>query len=158
MLGPMSSLTLDHVAIPVRDAARSRQFYEDVLGLPLVDAMSGDDWEGVPWLLMFFALQDGGQLALGCFRGARWQPEQGLPSDARHYALRTADLAPWRARLARAGAAFREEDHGAKLSLFVSDPDGTVLEITAPARPELPDESGASSRANAERVVAAWLK
>ena len=153
----MSGLTLDHVAIPVRDAARSRRFYEDVLGLPLVDAMSGDDWEGVPWLLMIFALGDGRQLALGCFRGARWRAEQGLPSDARHYALGSADLAPWRARLESAGVAFREEDHGAQTSLFVADPDGTVLEITAPATPDLPGKRS-GSRASAQRVVAEWVK
>ena len=154
----MSSLTLDHVAIPVRDAARSRRFYEDVLGLPLVDALSGDDWEGVPWLLMFFALKDGGQLALSCFRGAKWQLEQGLPSDARHYALGTDDLEPWRARLARAHIEFREEDHGAQTSLFVSDPDGTVLEITAPTTPGPRAKRAEKSRASVERVVTDWLK
>jgi catechol 2,3-dioxygenase-like lactoylglutathione lyase family enzyme len=154
----MSSLTLDHVAIPVRDAARSRRFYQEVLGVPLVDAMSGDDWEGVPWLLMFFDLEDGGQLALSCFRGASWQLEKGLPSDARHYALRSADLAPWRARLARAGVAFREEDHGANLSLYLVDPDGTVLEITAPRAPDSQERRSARSTADVERVVAAWLE
>ena len=153
----MSTLTLDHVAIPVRDAARSRRFYEDVLGLPLVDALSGDDWEGVPWLLMFFALGDARQLALTCFRGAKWRSEAGLPADARHYALGTAELASWRARLRAAGVEFREEDHGAQASLFVADPDGTILEITAPPTPELRSERGARSPADAERVLAEWL-
>jgi glyoxylase I family protein len=152
----MSSLTLDHVAIPVADAARSRRFYEDVLGLPLVDAMSGDDWEGRPWLLMFFGLGDGRQLALCCVRGAKWQGERGLPSDARHYALATEALEPWRTRLRSARVDFREEDHGAQHSLFVADPDGTMLEITAPATPELPRKS--SARRSAERVVAEWVK
>src|SRR5262245_53339874 len=150
----MSSLTLDHVAIPVRDAARSRRFYEDVLGLPLVDAMSGADWEGMPWLLMFFALDDARQLALSCFRGARWQAEQGLPSDARHYALGARDLEPWRARLSAAGIAFREEDHGPQASILFADPDGTILEITSPATPEL---KGSGSRSDAEKVLADWL-
>jgi catechol 2,3-dioxygenase-like lactoylglutathione lyase family enzyme len=151
----MSSLTLDHVAIPVRDAARSRRFYEDVLGLSLVDAMSGDDWEGRSWLLMFFALADGRRLALGCFRGASWDVERGLPSDARHYAFGAADLAPWRARLASRGVEFREEDHGVQQSIFVADPDGTVLEITAPATTEV---GGDHSAADAGRVIRAWLE
>jgi glyoxylase I family protein len=150
-------LTLDHVAIPVRDAERSRQFYERVLGLPLVDAMSGDDWEGRPWLLMFFALGDSRQLALASFRGEAPQSERGLPSDARHYALGTRDLEPWRERLRAAGVAYREEDHGAQQSLFVADPDGTVLEITSPPTPEL-QASDARQRSHVDQVLAAWSK
>jgi len=150
----MSGLTLDHVAIPVRDAARSRRFYEEVLGLPLVHAMSGADWDGLPWLLMFFALDDARQLALSCFRGARWQVEQCLPPDARHYALGARDLEPWRARLSAAGIAFREEDHGPQASILFADPDGTIIEITGPATPEL-KRSGSPS--DAEKVLAAWV-
>ena len=39
-------LSLDHVVFPVRDAETSLKFYSDVLGLPVVEALSGDDANG----------------------------------------------------------------------------------------------------------------
>ena len=39
-------LCLDHVVVPVRDAREARVFYRDRLGLPLVAALSGNDWGG----------------------------------------------------------------------------------------------------------------
>ncbi len=130
-------LRADHVAIAVFDAAASYRFYRGVLELPLVDALSGDDWGGRPWLMMIFALSDGRQLALCALRGAACVPD-GLPQDVRHVALSTAkpsDLARWRARLRRHGVAFHEEDHGLQRSLYFSDPNGVTLEITAPPSP-----------------------
>jgi catechol 2,3-dioxygenase-like lactoylglutathione lyase family enzyme len=41
-------LQLDHVALPIREVEASQRFYSEVLGLPLVEALSGDDWEGCP--------------------------------------------------------------------------------------------------------------
>jgi catechol 2,3-dioxygenase-like lactoylglutathione lyase family enzyme len=128
----MTYLSFDHAAIPIADVAASRTFYEDVLGLSLHDAMSGGDWGGHPWLLMFYRLNDGRLLALAHFDGARHEHEKGLPADGRHYALATPDLAPWRERLAGHGIEPVEEDHGPQRSLFIRAPEGTAWEITSP--------------------------
>jgi catechol 2,3-dioxygenase-like lactoylglutathione lyase family enzyme len=54
--GVMSALRFDHIAIPVGDAASARELFGDILGLPLVAAYSGDDWDGAPWLMMIYGL------------------------------------------------------------------------------------------------------
>lgn len=43
-------LALDHVALPMLDPVATRTFYSEVLGLTLVEALSGDDWGGRAWL------------------------------------------------------------------------------------------------------------
>jgi hypothetical protein len=148
-------LAIDHVALPVDDAAAARRFYGEVLGLALVEALSGDDWDGSPWLMMIYADADGRQLALCAHRGYRHGKER-VPTDARHYALATAaadELEEWKRRLREAGVDFREEDHGAQRSIYFADPSGNTLEITTPSarRP-----TRGSERAAAE--VERWLK
>ena len=80
-------LRLDHLALPVYDAARTLHFYTEVLQLPLVDALSGDDWGGKPWLMMFFGTGSGQLLALSALAGAQPPRPDGLPADVRHYAF-----------------------------------------------------------------------
>ena len=128
-------LTLDHVVFPVRDADATLAFYGDVLGLPLTQALTGDDWGGYPWLMMIFGLGEDRELVTVQLRGAPWPDYAGLPVDVRHYALaaaREADLDDWRVRLERAGVAFWEERHGEQRSIYFPDPDGVILEITWP--------------------------
>jgi glyoxylase I family protein len=148
-------LKLDHVVFPVRDAGLSLAFYRDVVGLPLIEAHEGEDWGDYPWLMMIFALPGGGEIVLVELRDAPAPDYGDLPKDARHYAMATgavADLADWRDRLRSAGVRFWEEDHGAQQSIYFEDPDGVVLEITAPpSRPQL----GTGDRA--EGVVRRWL-
>jgi catechol 2,3-dioxygenase-like lactoylglutathione lyase family enzyme len=151
----MTGLTLDHVAIPVRDAARSRTFYEGALGLPLVSAMSGDDWEGRAWILMFFGLADGRQLALSSFGGPPMEGERGWPADGRHYAFGAAELETWRARLTAARVEYREENHGPQQSLFLEDPDGTILEITCPPT-SVAYPTSDSVAGDADHIVRDW--
>ena len=148
-------LRLDHVVFPVRDAGASLAFYRDIVGLPLIDAHEGDDWGAYPWLMMIFAVPGGGEIVLVELRGAPAPDYGDLPTDARHYAMATdtvADLARWRATLRTAGVRFWEEDHGGQQSIYFADPDGVVLEITAP--PSRPDIK-ASERAAG--VVRRWL-
>ncbi|HEY9235315.1 MAG TPA: VOC family protein, partial [Phenylobacterium sp.] len=141
-------LRLDHVVFPVQDAGRSLDFYRDVLGLTLAEAHEGDDWNSYPWLMMVFALPDGRELVLVELKGAPAPSYQGLPRDARHYALAVedgAELDGWRGRLRAAGLRFWEEDHGVQQSLYLEDPDGVVIEITAP--PSRADPHSAQSAA-----------
>jgi catechol 2,3-dioxygenase-like lactoylglutathione lyase family enzyme len=154
---PDTPLRFDHLALPVYDAARTYHFYSEVLQLPLVDALSGDDWGGKPWLMMFFGTDSGQLLALCALYGARPPRPDGLPSDVRHYAFSVASGAEqqeWKARLRRHGIAFSEEDHGTQHSVYFSDPNGIVLEVTTPAStPELQPAAHAAQRV--QRWIAA---
>lgn len=128
-------LRLDHVALPAFEAAATWRFYAETLQLPLLEAFNGDDWGGRAWLMMIFGLGDGRRLALTVLRGASRAADH-LPSDLQHIALAVETpegLVQWRARLQDAGIALTEEDHGAQQSIYFSDPNGNVLEITAPA-------------------------
>jgi catechol 2,3-dioxygenase-like lactoylglutathione lyase family enzyme len=146
-------MRLDHIVIPVFDAEAALSFYADTLGLPLVDAFDGDDWGGFPWLMLTFALADGRHLVLVALRGAADPGRGAVPADARHYAfsVEPADLDAWRARLTAADVAFWEESHGPHASLYFPDPDGTILEITAPPThtPHGPPDPEALARAKA---------
>jgi catechol 2,3-dioxygenase-like lactoylglutathione lyase family enzyme len=128
-------LTLDHVVLPVRDAGASLSFYTGVMGLPLIAAHSGDDWDGYPWLMMIFGLSGKQELVAVALRGAPAPDYRGVPIDARHYALAAdapAALDDWRARLKAAHVDFWEEAHGDQASLYFPDPDGVIFEITWP--------------------------
>jgi catechol 2,3-dioxygenase-like lactoylglutathione lyase family enzyme len=129
-------LILDHVVFPVRDAKATLAFYTEVLGLPLVEAFSGDDWDGYPWLMMIFGLGGKQELVTVALRGAPSPDYRGVPVDARHYALvaeSEAALDGWRSRLKAAGVDHWEEAHGEQSSIYFPDPDGVILEVTWPA-------------------------
>ncbi len=128
-------LTLDHVVFPVQDAEKTLAFYGELLGLPLVQTLAGDDWGGYPWLMMIFGLGEDRELVTVALRGAPEPSFAGLPPDARHYALAAggaAEVAAWRERLSAAGVTFWEEQHGEQMSIYFPDPDGVILEITWP--------------------------
>jgi catechol 2,3-dioxygenase-like lactoylglutathione lyase family enzyme len=152
---PPPPLRLDHVAFPVLDAERSFRFYSEVLGLPLVSSLEGDDWHGRPWLMMMFALGDDREIVLVARRGAPRPMDDGVPKDMRHLAFAVATLeeqAAWHRRVQEHGIEVRVEDHGTQHSIYFDDPDGTVLEITTP-----PSEMVMTRDPKAEAVVRAWL-
>jgi len=129
-------LKLDHVVFPVRDAGRTLAFYRETLGLPLIAAHTGDDWDGHPWLMMVFGLGGGQEIVTVALEGSPVPDYRGVPIDARHYALAVPDAAEfeaWRTKLAAAGVESWEERHGEQQSIYFADPDGVILEITWPA-------------------------
>lgn len=150
-----AALRFDHLALPVYDAGQTYRFYSEVLKLPLVDALSGDDWGGKPWLMMFFGA--GAQLiALCALRGARPAPRDDLPDDVRHYAFSVASRAEqrqWMARLEAHGVQYTEEDHGRQHSIYFRDPNGIMLEVTTPA-----STGAAASDPAAGQLVQRWIE
>ena len=151
-------MQLDHVVFPVRDAGATLRFYRDVLGLPLIDALSGPDWGGHPWLMMMFGLESGQEIVCVALNGAAPPDYAALPEDVRHYALALgslAELESWKSRLEAANIRFWEERHGERASVYFPDPDGVILEFT------YPPASGSHARAHssaAQERVKAWIE
>ena len=129
-------LNLDHVVFPVWDAGASLTFYGETLGLPLIGAISGDDWGGKVWLMMVFALGEGRELVLTALRGAERPAPDGLAPDVRHYAFAVASSeiqAAWRARLRAAGVEVWDEDHGDQQSISITTPASRATPTPSPA-------------------------
>jgi predicted enzyme related to lactoylglutathione lyase len=106
----------DFVVVPVRDSARAREFYGQVLGL----GQSGgphDTWQEF----------ETGNLTLGVANLEKiGRPFAANPSPV---ALRVADVAEARARLEEAGVEFEGDtiDSGVCHMAFFRDPDGNAL-------------------------------
>lgn len=146
-------LRFDHVAVPVHDAKSACQLFADTLGLPLLAAYTGDDWDGAPWLMMIFGLAQDGQVALCARHGAKKLRQQA--SDLPHFALATtgkAQLAAWERKLKDAGFAIRHEDHGDQQSIYFEDRSGLTWEITTARKDSTPDPD---ARARVDEWIAA---
>ncbi len=116
-------LALHHVSILVADTARTRRFYEDVLGLKPLDRPD----LGFPgaWL----ALGEGQQLHL--MELPNPDPRTGRPEHGGrdyHFALRVADLEPFIQRLEQVNVAYTRSRSG-RPSIFLRDPDGNAVEL-----------------------------
>lgn len=160
---------LHHTAYVTKDLAKTRAFYEDLIGLPLVATWCESDelfGELRTYCHCFFGLPDGSALAFFQFAKPRDQELFGpelAPSPFRHIALNV-DAETQRGvseRLAAAG--YREPqtyvlEHGYCRSLYVEDPSGMILELTCDAPeavlPELVEAKRASARADLDRWLA----
>jgi catechol 2,3-dioxygenase-like lactoylglutathione lyase family enzyme len=126
---------LHHNAYRCRDSEETRRFYEDFLGLPLVNAFEisvTKTGREAKVLHSFYQMADGSCLA---FFEAPDQPfEFKVQHDFDlHIALEVphADLQPWIAKGQAAGHDVRgPADHGMIDSIYFRDPNGYVIELT----------------------------
>ena len=153
---------LHHHAWVVADQERTRQFYEDVLGFPLVATWCEDEHvrgKRRTYCHTFFGLADGSALAFFQFADPSDQAELAShrPGSLGHIALCVdAEVqAAIEQRLADAGIPARVVDHGYCRSLYVVDPDGLTVELTLDA-PQV-EEINALRRADAASELARWL-
>ncbi len=118
---------LNHVVLWVRDAQRSKAFYQDVLGFGVVSEESGGR------AVFMRANGSDNHHDLGLFGiGEAPGPEPGRRVGMYHAAWEVAevgDLVDVRVALANAGALTGESDHGASLSLYAKDPDENEFEV-----------------------------
>ena len=156
------ALRLHHHAFVVADQEVTRQFYEDVLGFPLVATWCEQEQlrgKERAFCHTFFALADGSALAFFQMADDADHAELSAsnPGSLNHVALAvTADgLADVEQRLAGRSIPFRMVDHGYCRSLYVADPDGMALEFTADA----PDVADINARrlADAHSELRRWL-
>ncbi len=148
-------LRMDHVVFPVWDARASLKFYSGVVGFALVESFSGDDWGGYPWLMMIFSPGDGREVVLVALKGAKKPKPDKLAKDVRHLAFgekSVADLGKWRKKLDAAGVDYWEETHGRRKSLYFEDPNGMILEVTAP-----PSRAGGKTAKAALAHAETWI-
>lgn len=157
---------LHHNAWITRDQEATRRFYEDMIGLPLVATWSEtDELFGAErvYCHTFFGLDDGSALAFFQFAN---QSDQDLFGPAMpetpfsHIALKV-DHATQDAVAARLAAAGYEEpatfvlEHGYCRSLYVRDPNGLLVELTADHRDV--EAIAATRAATAHEDLATWL-
>ncbi len=127
---------LHHNAYRCRDSEETRKFYEDFLGLPLVNAFEITESKSgrkTSALHSFYAMDDGSCLAF--FE----VPEQAFEFKEQHdYDLHIAlevsrkDLDAMLEKGKRAGIETRGiSDHGFIDSIYFRDPNGYVIELTA---------------------------
>jgi len=117
--------SLDHVAISVRDVARSAAWYCEVLGL---DRLHEDAWGSNPAVVG----AGGTGLALFPVEGAGQPPPGHDVLTMRHVAFRvnSAGFEAAQAELRARGVPFTFEDHAISRSIYVHDPDGHRIELT----------------------------
>jgi glyoxylase I family protein len=132
---------LHHTAFVTRDMEATRAFYEDVLGFPLTQTWAERDElfgrERV-YCHCFFGLADGSALAFFQFVDPEDQDLFGpelAPSPFRHIALAVDQdvQAELEARIAKAGITAPDTyvlEHGYCRSVYVTDPNGMILEFT----------------------------
>jgi predicted enzyme related to lactoylglutathione lyase len=112
----MKVKALAFIGIPVTDMARSRAFYENVLGLEPDPEMTGDMWTEYPI--------GSGTLAVACI-GDRWKPSDEGTSAA----LEVENLEDAIARLEKQKIPFEKVDSPVCRMAVIQDPDGNKLII-----------------------------
>ena len=129
---------LHHNAYVCEDQERTRQFYEDVIGLPLLATwIEESEFAQFPGKRLtyshtFYGIGDGGALAFFQFP----DPEAAAAFKAQqqpffvHIAFAVSESAQKeiKRRLAAAGKLLREADHGYCTSIYAQDPDGLIVE------------------------------
>ncbi|HZG87691.1 VOC family protein [Paenibacillus sp.] len=119
---------LHHAAVVVTDLARAKRFYGDVLGLAELP-----DRPAFPFPGAWYAI-GADQLHLIVHEGAKTlRGTRGIDSRDGHFAIRVRDAGEVRARLDAAGWAYDDRPQSVTgwHQLFVTDPDGNVLEFNS---------------------------
>ena len=151
---------MHHHAFVTSDHERNRHFIEDLLGLPLVATWCehSPSYGDMPFCHTFYELGDGSALAF--FQMAPPNDERFLIGETNRYdhiAL-NADEATLQAicgRFDSEGVKYFVQDHGYVKSLYVTSPDGLMVEIAVD--PPNVDEIKAKRRADAHTELSRWL-
>lgn len=158
---------LHHTAYVSSDLERTRHFYEDIIGLPLLATWCESDelfGKERTYCHVFFGLADGSALAFFQFASKEDQELFGpkMPDTPFHHVALNVDEQTQQAIEKRVRDAGIEEpqmyvlEHGYCRSLYVKDPDGMICEFTVdhPSVEDINEEVKNKAHAELKRWLA----
>lgn len=118
-----------HMALICSDVERTIQFYQGVLGFPLIELMENRDYPNSSHL--FFDIGNDNLLAFFDFPGLGLGPIIETIGSVQHIAISVApeQFEPLKARLEANNVPYIGPDRGAVDSLYFKDPDGIQIEL-----------------------------
>jgi glyoxylase I family protein len=154
---------IHHVAYVVKDQSATRQFYEDVLGLPLVATWAeigpfpGFGERLLEFCHTFFELPDGSALSFFAFADEDAYRALRNRNGIAHVAIHVTQEVQQEIRVRLEGSGRRPlfVDHGYVQSLYVEDPDWLQVEFTS--EPSSAAAVGPWQKATAHDTLTRWL-
>jgi glyoxylase I family protein len=128
---PSSARGVHHMALICSDVEQTIQFYQELIGFPLVELMENRDYKGSTHL--FFDIGNDNLLAFFDFPGLGLQPGVESIGSVQHIAISVdpAQLERIKARLEEKGVTYLGPDRGVMTSIYFKDPDGIQIELIA---------------------------
>ena len=120
---------IHHAALICSDVATTIDFYQGLLGFPLIELVENRDYPGSSHF--FFDLGNSTLLGFFDFPGLGLQPGVEAIGTVQHIAISVPPEkhAALRAKLDDAGISYGGPDHGIEESLYLRDPDGVQIEL-----------------------------
>jgi glyoxylase I family protein len=128
---PSTARGVHHMALICSDVEQTIQFYQELIGFPLVELMENRDYKGSTHL--FFDIGNDNLLAFFDFPGLGLQPGVESIGSVQHIAISVepAQLERIKARLDERGIPYLGPDRGVTTSVYFKDPDGIQIELIA---------------------------
>ena len=126
-----SARGVHHMALICSDVEQTIQFYQELIGFPLVELMENRDYKGSTHL--FFDIGNDNLLAFFDFPGLGLQPGVESIGSVQHIAISVepAQLELIKGRLEERGVTYLGPDRGITTSIYFKDPDGIQIELIA---------------------------
>jgi glyoxylase I family protein len=120
---------LHHLALICSDVEQTIQFYQELLGFPLVELMENRDYKGSTHL--FFDMGNDNLLAFFDFPGLGLKPGIEALGGVQHIAISidSHNFEVIKKRLEERGIQYLGPDRGAQDSIYFKDPDGIQIEL-----------------------------
>jgi glyoxylase I family protein len=128
---PSTARGVHHVALICSEPAPTIEFYQGVLGFPLVEVIENRDYPGS--MHFFFDVGNSNMLAFFDFPGLGLEPAVEAIGSLQHLAISMApeEYEKVRQRLNEHGVEFLGPDRGLAESIYFRDPDGIQIELTS---------------------------